>query len=566
MAFKGSRVRLPLPPLINMADKGVFSGDIDPEIAELIGVEQDTDDGSTPDFSDLFNEPRPEGSVPGGTGADGVDFTAKKFAKIEKIEQDPKPYFADKEYYKKALNGEGDDAKRLHEYLTNFLKAEDTQDKSMWRAKIIPAYWNVTTSISRKIHSKLPIPKILLLRYGLLLPTLLSEEQRLMITKIIFDNNTGEPVHYVDDWLKKVAAGEISASATDETKVVAKNDNQKVVQKLEKAKGLVSAQLSLIKSKISIMETQEQDLRTKIDFIIKHEMRPGLANMKDCYSPDQKSAISEAGEILKRLLNIDKEISGFYGQFDSANSELEELGKIAEEAGAMPEVDSETIVVEFNTVRQMAKLCVGKQGNHLPVLMKQYFRANIRDIATRENVINEIAAVEDLDPGLFLRTFKRETNRIVPHIIIVPCYGERGICWEPFERFNRATSRGRVAIPMYPKELKLAILYALADLRWQIAKEKAQHYWMEEGLTGKYYQWFSEKKFKGDVKEYFINDYILWIMKESEGMQKLDRDVRGIFWRLLPFPQNVKEVLKNRGFFYAELFKKDQNIAASDGY
>ena len=89
---------------------------------------------------------------------------------------------------------------------------------------------------------------------------------------------------------------------------------------------------------------------------------------------------------------------------------------------------------------------------------------------------------------------------------------------------------------------------------------------MEEGITGKYYQWFDEKKLRGDVREYFIRDYILWITMESQGMQKLDRDVRGIFWRLMPFPQETKEALKNRGFFYSELYKKDQNIAMSDGY
>ncbi|TFG63938.1 MAG: hypothetical protein E4H36_04315 [Spirochaetales bacterium] len=545
-----------------MEDKGIFSGEIDPEIAELIGVEEgEKGSAEAPGFTDLFDEPRGEGA-----GAEQIDFTAKKFTKIEKFEEAPKPFFNDKNYYKTALSGEGEDAQRVHEYLTKFLKSEDTQDKSMWRSKLIPVYWNVAASISRKIYSKLPMPKLLILRFGALLPTLLSEEQRLMVSKIIFENNTGEPVHYVDEWLKRIAAGEISASATDETKTVQKNENQKVIQKLDKAKGIASTQLGFIKSKVSAMEGQEQLLQEKINFILKHESRPGMPGMKDCYSPDQKSAVNEAVELLKRILNLDKEIGGFYSQYESANSELEELGKMAEEAGVVSEVDSETIVKEFNTARQMAKLCVGKQGNHFPVLMKQYFRSNIRDIGTRENVLAEMAAVEELDPGLFLRTFKRETNRIVPHIIIVPCYGDRGICWEPFERFNRATSRGRVAIPLYPKELKLAILYALADLRWQVAKEKAQHYWMEEGLTGKYYQWFSEKKLKGDVKEYFINDYILWIMKESEGMQKLDKDVRGIFWRMMPFPQNVKEILKNRGFFYAELFKKDQNISLSDGY
>jgi hypothetical protein len=99
-----------------------------------------------------------------------------------------------------------------------------------------------------------------------------------------------------------------------------------------------------------------------------------------------------------------------------------------------------------------------------------------------------------------------------------------------------------------------------------VAKEKALHYWMEEGITGKYYQWFQNQKLRGDVKEYFINDYILWITKESEGMQKLDRTVRGIFWRLIPHPQAIKDKLKNRGYVYNELYKKDINISRSDGY
>jgi hypothetical protein len=119
---------------------------------------------------------------------------------------------------------------------------------------------------------------------------------------------------------------------------------------------------------------------------------------------------------------------------------------------------------------------------------------------------------------------------------------------------------------MYPKDLKTAVIAAVADLRWQVAKEKAQHYWMEEGLTGHYYMWFDSQKLRGDVKEYFIQDYLLWITKESEGTQKLNREVRGIFWRNMPFPQELKDKLRKRGFVYEELHKKDKNRAMSDGY
>jgi hypothetical protein len=119
---------------------------------------------------------------------------------------------------------------------------------------------------------------------------------------------------------------------------------------------------------------------------------------------------------------------------------------------------------------------------------------------------------------------------------------------------------------MYPKNLFIAVLTAVADLRWQVAKEKASFYWMEEGLTGNYYQWFQSQKLRGDIKEFFINDYILWMTKEAEGIQKLPKDVRGAFWRFMPFTKEVKEKLKLRSLVYQELCQRDLNRALSDGY
>jgi hypothetical protein len=35
---------------------------------------------------------------------------------------------------------------------------------------------------------------------------------------------------------------------------------------------------------------------------------------------------------------------------------------------------------------------------------------------------------------------------------------------------------------------------------------------------------------------------------------------------MIPFPQHVKDSLRNRSLTYNDLYKKDQNIAKSDGY
>lgn len=276
--------------------------------------------------------------------------------------------------------------------------------------------------------------------------------------------------------------------------------------------------------------------------------------------------MSEIGSVLRQLANADREVVSAYGALGRIREDLDELRNKHGDSGGGA-VEAAVVANEMLSVRQMAKMAVGRQGNHFPIMMKQYVRPRIEEIGTRENVIALMAEIESVDAGLFHRTFKRQTKRIVPNVILIPSYGDAGICWEPFERFNRATSRGRVAIPMYPKDLRTAVILVLGDLRWQVAKEKAQHHWMEEGLTGWYYQWFeSQKTRKGDVRDAFLQDYLLWVTREREGTQKLDKEVRAIFWRLIPFPQDIKDLLKDRGFVYAELYKKDQNRAASDGY
>jgi hypothetical protein len=73
-------------------------------------------------------------------------------------------------------------------------------------------------------------------------------------------------------------------------------------------------------------------------------------------------------------------------------------------------------------------------------------------------------------------------------------------------------------------------------------------------------------KLKGDLKETFISDYVTWITRESEGTQKLDKELRGVFWRHIPFAQNIKERLKTRSYIYQELYQRDVNRSLSDGY
>ena len=362
----------------------------------------------------------------------------------------------------------------------------------------------------------------------------------------------------------------MNLSATDEARAPRKGDPAADVQHLQQLKSKNDGKLQNAESLLNSKETErnmlENELKNRIDSICEHSVMMSIEPHKAPYTDGQKKLFVEIQEKLRALQKIDKELSGYIKEFEEAKS-IE--GSLDDKLSAQPEsveVSTGDIQIEFQTVRQMAKMTCGRQGNQFPIFTREFFHCVPRLTGFRENVLAILKWVEDNDPECFVRVHRNTKNRIVPYVLCLPTYGDFGFCWEPFDRYNRVTSRGRIVIPMYPRDLKIAILMAVADLRWQVAKEKASFYWMEEGLTGQYYQWIEKQKLKGDLKSYFIADYVLWMTKEVDGVQRMDKEVRAIFWRFCPFSQEKKEDLKKRSTVYAELYQRDLNRAMSDGY
>jgi len=517
-----------------------------------------------PNFNQLIQNPKAgEGTfkVPGNF----TDISRTAFPEFQQKTCSPLPHFADKNFYKIILKDEGESSARVHALMTTLINTQDPEERSNTRLRLIPAFWDLLGSLTLRLPNIKDMPKRLALRYGILLPSLISADQRKMLCVIPMENKTGEPVHYMDEWITLVSRGVVNPLATDEVKIIRKNDNTKQRQKMERLQGQIQAQVGLIQSKQGERSRMEGEIASLISQASYHPEDSTFHDVESNYSDVQRNQLSQIGDLIRKLQLQDKDMQNFFRELANYKRDLsqhrQKMGEGGDEGG-----DSAKGREELNTLRQLAKLTAGRQGNRFPILMKQYMPFRVEEIATRENVIEIMSEVERLDPGLFKRSFKGMTNRIVPHVILLPSFGDMGYCWEPFEKFNKASSRGRIGLPLFPKNLRLAVLHGLADLRWQVAKERAQHYWMEEGITGFYYQWFLAQKLKGDVRLQFIQDYILWITKEAEGTQKLHKEVRGIFWRNLPFPEDLRDSLRNRGFVYNELYKKDINRSMSDGY
>ena len=504
-----------------------------------------------------------------------VDLSIKEFKPIEKVfEEESQHYFDDPTYYKTAIAGEGQASNRLHMVLSKYLSCKDIKDKMVYRQQVTMAYWELVHVMAPKTAGKnFPLPKRMMLRFSVLLPSLFRPEHRELFDKSILENNTNEPVFYMDEWFKYISQGKIKPSATDEVRQPRKkgDDGGQAEQlRLQQLQSKNSGKLQQTENSLSMAENQrgmlEAELKSKVDQICEHDGLIGMEPHKQPYNDLQKKLFGEITSTLRMLSKNDRDLSIALREYQDAKAAYDSVEEKLEAGPEVTSASSADIDQEYETVRQMAKMTCGRQGNQFPIFTRDFFHCMPQGTGFRENVIKVLAWIESLDPGAFCRIHKNVPNRIVPFVILLPTYGDRGFCWEPFDRYNRVTSRGRIVVPMYPRDLKVAVLTAVADLRWQVAKEKASYYWMEEGLTGQYYEWIDKQKLKGDLKQYFIQDYILWMTKESEGVQRLDKEVRGIFWRNMPFPQELKEDLRKRSLVYDELCKKDMNRAMSDGY
>lgn len=498
-----------------------------------------------------------------------VDLTQTEFKKITSFFlSEPNPLFQDPNYYRNLLENGGPEAANLHKNLNAFVKATDSQEKTMYRGKVISAFWNFLEANIREMILQPTPEREGLVRFGVLNLALMNGDAKLLLSHVILDKDDDSPVYYVDEWLKCVAQNQIGASAGDETKTaVAGNKNRHLESQIQRVEASIQATVDHAKTKSAQRRELEANLERLVNCFLQKKESQSYPGVLFPYDAQQKQLFNQFGMMMQKAKSIDAELTADMNSLERYKENLKQVkGTLIEAGGSSSAFDEDVMKEEFGAIRQMTKMCVGRQGNHFPIFFSAYFVADKNNLGTRENILRILAKIEDIEPGVFKRPYKREEYRIPPYVIAVPCYGDYGICWEPFEKYNRATSRGRIAVPMYPKNLEFAVLTAVADLRWQTAKEKAAQYWMEEGITGNYYQWAYDNKLKGNLKDYFVRDYVIWITKESHGIQKLDKEVRQIFWRYMPFKQEIKDDLRNRGFAYNELYKKDINRSQSDGY
>lgn len=170
-------------------------------------------------------------------------------------------------------------------------------------------------------------------------------------------------------------------------------------------------------------------------------------------------------------------------------------------------------------------------------------------------------------------------REVIPHFLIIPAAGGRGVPWQEYEGKSKETP-GRIFIPLRVEgDFREVVIETIGRFRWMLARAVAGPSWadpVEGGLTGKYLDYIQFYKKNPDLTEEqkekiaeewrglsldadkFVRDYVLWVKYESNGVQKLNKVVRRLFCDLIPFAKPVREALaKNPAF--SEILRKDSN-------
>lgn len=206
---------------------------------------------------------------------------------------------------------------------------------------------------------------------------------------------------------------------------------------------------------------------------------------------------------------------------------------------------------ELKNIPQMQRMCVGARANQITILVQEYCTPG-RDnpIVNRKWLPKAMEHVLNCDHTMFNRKYKGEDKVVQPYFIVCSGYGARSGCWEPWSPGQKGTTGPRLCISFLPPRSSMkTLLEGIADFRWEWAKADAMHYWLSEGLTGKWLALFSTKEQRKDLKQIFKEEYFHWVVNESRRIPKMDKKHRDFFWHNTPYSDKIKENLKGGGAF-----------------
>jgi len=192
-------------------------------------------------------------------------------------------------------------------------------------------------------------------------------------------------------------------------------------------------------------------------------------------------------------------------------------------------------------------------------------------------------------------------EEVIPYFILLPIFGSRTLLWQDMTGTNKR-SRGRIVVPVFfMGDLTRSLVHTFASFRWELNRDIKGAMWadpIDGGVTGEYFDYVNnfkkntklsqEAKEKIDERfrsirnnrDRFAEDYTQWVLFEKDGIMKLNNVVREMFFRHIPFREDIRKKLEEMPAFaqaatryknvhkreveaYERRFKKYQDEAGS---
>ena len=242
-----------------------------------------------------------------------------------------------------------------------------------------------------------------------------------------------------------------------------------------------------------------------------------------------------------------------------------------------------------------SKVVSGQISIFVPILYKDSFMGHLDQSLMTTNKVNSIInKITSVDFSLFYREGMQNDpehgiskeyiqEEIFPDIILLPNYGSNGAMWQEIEGRKR-TSHGRFLFPIFAEnDMEDVFVRVCGRFRWELCRTIQGATWNDvkvKSLTSEYvdYIQFYKKnralseerkeklklqiqKGRGNTREVFVIDYVLWVKNECTGSMRLNKVAREILASYCPFRKELRERLASQPLFEEAMQKFNRERA-----
>lgn len=252
--------------------------------------------------------------------------------------------------------------------------------------------------------------------------------------------------------------------------------------------------------------------------------------------------------------------------------------------GGKSEQPGDTIHFEvMNMLRTGHRVSSSQTSSYLAFLRNDMLPDDIgRFASTSKKIGDALRGILDIDYSAFHRELfysgendilKKEIvmKQVIPDIILLPVVGTRAMMWQELSSVSRS-SPARWIIPILTSEDITSMLIKLTgQFRWELCRTIMGARWNDityNSLTSVYSDYIESykknknltpeakerlrsqlKRYQNNLRNIFTADYEMWLKYEYQGIRKLNREARGIFYRFCPFPVQKRRELINQPAF-----------------